>query len=902
MATHSWSFGERSQPPPRRPGIARTTPRDAVGRPVFIRSLPARSLDRPPQRTVRPDPADPESAGRARVPCRASRPADQQGRAPRGDLAGRVPGRRRPEGVRQRDPAGARRRCPPASDHRDRPPARLPVHRRSRRLASESRADGRAFDLAAPRLPVQYARSGEVNIAYQVLGTRSRSISCSSWAGFPISSTSGTSRRSRASCGVWPDSPGSSSSTSAAPGLSDRVADLPSLEERMEDVRAVMNAAGSRRAVLLGVSEGGPMCSLFAATYPEQTEALIMIGTLRAAAARRRLSVGAHPRGTRGLLPRHPRALGRPSRPRDPRAQRRRRSRVSRVVGGLPADGSEPGGRGGAHPDERADRRPARAADDPGSDPRAAPVRRSLPARRGGPLHGEPDPGRPLRGAARRRPPALRRRPGRAPRRDRTIPDRRACARRVEPGARHDPVRHAQSERAPFAASGSEIERLQTLVAAETQRFKGRALAPSGRPCLLGLRRPGPRDSLRPLHRGRSLAPGHVARHRTAYRRMGPAPRRRRRAGGGGGRAIAALARVGDVLVSRTVVDLIAGIGIQFSDRGSQALGSRRVGATPLSRPLTESLLLPNLSPRTPSGRSSYRSVLRSRFAPVKEERQIPVTTPSSHLHSPWRWRIHPRDVLGRSGHRARGAEATTRRSSRRRCFKRPVPTAASIQSTVDAVPRRTGCGEQRQHGGAARERSPRDQLGRRRLDRDLAGAHAVHRVPEHPRGKHHDEGDGFRAGAPRRPRHHLRQSRPTRPSSRRSVPLRLFSPVGSNKTRWSSSSPAARAPRADDLRLRRGLHGRRPAERYRPGGRTGRAAQHADRVLRQVRPPALRRRRPRLAGRRRPLRSSASCSRTRGSPGCASRPVTRLRAGRNPNRDIVMMDDFLYGEPQAIQ
>jgi pimeloyl-ACP methyl ester carboxylesterase/class 3 adenylate cyclase len=62
-------------------------------------------------------------------------------------------------------------------------------------------------------------------------------------------------------------------------GLSDRIGDLPSLEQRMDDVRAVLNAVGSRRAVLLGVSEGGPMCSLFAATYPEKTEALIMIGT-----------------------------------------------------------------------------------------------------------------------------------------------------------------------------------------------------------------------------------------------------------------------------------------------------------------------------------------------------------------------------------------------------------------------------------------------------------------------------------------------------------------------------------------------------------------------------------------------------------------------------------------------
>ena len=40
----------------------------------------------------------------------------------------------------------------------------------------------------------------------------------------------------------------------------------------MDDVRAVMDAVGSRRAVLCGVSEGGPMCSLFAATYPERTD------------------------------------------------------------------------------------------------------------------------------------------------------------------------------------------------------------------------------------------------------------------------------------------------------------------------------------------------------------------------------------------------------------------------------------------------------------------------------------------------------------------------------------------------------------------------------------------------------------------------------------------------------
>jgi len=64
-------------------------------------------------------------------------------------------------------------------------------------------------------------------------------------------------------------------------GLSDRVPinELPTLEQRMEDVHAVMDAVGSERAVLIGVSEGGPMCSLFAATYPERTSALVMIGT-----------------------------------------------------------------------------------------------------------------------------------------------------------------------------------------------------------------------------------------------------------------------------------------------------------------------------------------------------------------------------------------------------------------------------------------------------------------------------------------------------------------------------------------------------------------------------------------------------------------------------------------------
>ncbi len=64
-------------------------------------------------------------------------------------------------------------------------------------------------------------------------------------------------------------------------GLSDRVheTDLPTLEQRMDDVRAVMDAVGSQRAALFGVSEGGPMSALFAATFPERTSALVLYGS-----------------------------------------------------------------------------------------------------------------------------------------------------------------------------------------------------------------------------------------------------------------------------------------------------------------------------------------------------------------------------------------------------------------------------------------------------------------------------------------------------------------------------------------------------------------------------------------------------------------------------------------------
>ena len=63
-------------------------------------------------------------------------------------------------------------------------------------------------------------------------------------------------------------------------GLSDRVPEeaLPTLEERMDDVLAVLDAAGSERAALLGHSEGGNLAVLFAATHPKRTVALVTAG------------------------------------------------------------------------------------------------------------------------------------------------------------------------------------------------------------------------------------------------------------------------------------------------------------------------------------------------------------------------------------------------------------------------------------------------------------------------------------------------------------------------------------------------------------------------------------------------------------------------------------------------
>jgi pimeloyl-ACP methyl ester carboxylesterase len=129
----------------------------------------------------------------------------------------------------------------------------------------------------------RYARSGEVNIAYQVVGSGERDlVYVPGW----VSNIEV----------MWED-PGLArflnrlasfsrliTFDKRGTGLSDPVPveDLPTLEVRMDDLRAVMDAVGSERATLFGHSEGGNMCALFAATFPVRTDALVLAGVYAA--------------------------------------------------------------------------------------------------------------------------------------------------------------------------------------------------------------------------------------------------------------------------------------------------------------------------------------------------------------------------------------------------------------------------------------------------------------------------------------------------------------------------------------------------------------------------------------------------------------------------------------------
>jgi pimeloyl-ACP methyl ester carboxylesterase len=125
----------------------------------------------------------------------------------------------------------------------------------------------------------RYARSGEVSIAYQVVGDGPFDLV---WTPGALSHLDLT----------WEDEIKARFLSALASfsrlivfdkrgtGLSDRVTGIADLETRMDDIRAVMDAAGSESAAVCGVSEGGPMALLFAATYPERVRALVTYGSL----------------------------------------------------------------------------------------------------------------------------------------------------------------------------------------------------------------------------------------------------------------------------------------------------------------------------------------------------------------------------------------------------------------------------------------------------------------------------------------------------------------------------------------------------------------------------------------------------------------------------------------------
>lgn len=121
-----------------------------------------------------------------------------------------------------------------------------------------------------------YAKSGDVHIAYQVFGEGPDLVMAPGFVSH-IENYWDEPRFAR-----WLNRLGSFCRVvlfdKRGTGLSDRVAHLPPMDERMDDVRAIMDAVGIERAVQFGISEGGSLATLFAASHPERTNSLIVYG------------------------------------------------------------------------------------------------------------------------------------------------------------------------------------------------------------------------------------------------------------------------------------------------------------------------------------------------------------------------------------------------------------------------------------------------------------------------------------------------------------------------------------------------------------------------------------------------------------------------------------------------
>jgi class 3 adenylate cyclase len=123
---------------------------------------------------------------------------------------------------------------------------------------------------------VRYARSGDVNIAYHVVGSGD-GFDMVFAAGYVSHLTHALEHPIVASFFERLASSGRLIRFDRrGVGLSDRPRDVPTLETRMDDIRAVMDATGSRRAALIATGEAGAMATLFAATYPERVAAVVL--------------------------------------------------------------------------------------------------------------------------------------------------------------------------------------------------------------------------------------------------------------------------------------------------------------------------------------------------------------------------------------------------------------------------------------------------------------------------------------------------------------------------------------------------------------------------------------------------------------------------------------------------